>query len=167
MSRNKVRRPTNKITERRGTNNRFAESVPGGSRSSRSQTSVMIGGIAGDPEAFAAAAELDKNWFRTHLHRSHRIRRALAGEVPAGKSQMYVVVRQLQPGVRCRLYFDTPTALPEDEAPEHIAHAIFDLAQKYHGARSIPGHELSQCIQAYAAGAGTGHSSGSEPHGGH
>jgi hypothetical protein len=172
MSRNNACRSTSKTTaqrniKRRRNNNWFADSVPGESSSPSSGCSVMIGGIASDPKAFATAAELDKHWFRTHPYRSHRVRRVIHGEVPAERPQTYAVVRQLKPGVRYRLYFDAPAALPDSEAPEHVAHAIFDLTQKYYGGRSIPGYELSERIRAYAAGANTSDSSSDEPHGGH
>jgi hypothetical protein len=98
------------------------------------------------------AKQTDRDWFRSHPHRSHRTRRALAGEMPGVGAEMYVVVRQLAPGFRSRRVFEPVVPFPSDEAPEHIAHAIYDLVEEYRG-RPVPGHELFNRIRAYAIGA--------------
>jgi hypothetical protein len=98
------------------------------------------------------AKRLDRDWFRLHPHRSHRLRHAIAGEFPGAPLERYVVVRQVQPGARLRQPFNMTAPLPHDEAPEHIAHAIYDLLQEYRG-RIIPDRELFRRITAYAVGA--------------
>jgi hypothetical protein len=58
---------------------------------------------AGTPADLAKT--LDREWFRSHPLRSHRLRRPIAGEFTDGSAENWVVVRQLQPGVRLRLPF--------------------------------------------------------------
>jgi len=91
---------------------------------------------------------LDKEWFRSHPHRSHRIRRAVSGEMPGAHAETYIVVRQLAPGVRMRTFFTPLGAFPEGEAPEHIAHAMFDLNRSAPG-RVLSHQELFQASRAY------------------
>jgi len=98
------------------------------------------------------AKQVDRDWFRSHPHRSHRTRRAVAGEIPGGGAETYVVVRQLAPGFRSRRAFEQVVPFPSDEAPEHIAHAIYDLVEEYRG-RPVPGHEVFNRIRDYAIGA--------------
>jgi hypothetical protein len=98
------------------------------------------------------AKNLDIDWFRSHPNRSHRIRPGISGESPGIPPERYVVVRQVQPGVRLRQSFDVALPLPSEEAPEHIAHAIFDLFQEYRG-RIVPDHELLRRTRADAVGA--------------
>jgi hypothetical protein len=102
MPRNKARRATSRITSQLPMKRRGGRySVPGRSRNPGSGYSFIIGGgIPNNPEASDVAAGLDRQWFRTHLHRSHPVRRVIHGEVPAEKPQTYAVVRQLKPGVR-------------------------------------------------------------------
>jgi hypothetical protein len=98
------------------------------------------------------AKQLDRDWFRSHPYRSHRIRPAVTGEIPGGGADTHVVVRQLAPGLRSRRAFDPVAPFPSGEAPEHVAHAIYDLVTEYQG-RPVPGYELFNRIRAYAAGA--------------
>jgi hypothetical protein len=77
-----------------------------------------------DPDARYLAKKLDDDWFRSHPHRSHRIRRAIPGESPSATMQTYIVVRQYRPGVRQRVTFNPFTPFPGSDAPEHIAHAF-------------------------------------------
>jgi hypothetical protein len=113
-----------------------------------------------DPDAQSLAVSLDKDWFQSHPHRSHRIRRAIAGESPGVPPGCYVAVRQVQPGFRLRLHFAAAAPLPQDEAPEHIAHALYDLLQEH---KVVPCHELSQRIRAYALGGDTEPTSNGKP----
>jgi hypothetical protein len=112
-----------------------------------------------DANAVTTATKMDKAWFKSHPNRSHRIRRAVAGEVPGTTAtESYVAVRQVVPGFRYRRFFDTTVPLPEDEAPEHIAHAIYDLVDKHRGG-TVPPHEIAQRIHSYGLGADIGDSS--------
>jgi hypothetical protein len=103
-------------------------------------------GPAGTPADIAKT--LDREWFRSHPLRSHRLRRAITGEFPEGSAETLVAVRQLQPGARVRLPFYAQAQLPSDEAPEHIAHAIYDLVAESQG-RPISSQELFQRSRAY------------------
>ena len=94
------------------------------------------------------AQTLDKEWFRSHPHRSHRIRPTVAGEIPGANAETYIVVRQLTPGVRRRGFFTSVGPSPEGEAPEHIAHAMFDLIRKS-PRRLLPYQELFKASRAY------------------
>jgi hypothetical protein len=94
------------------------------------------------------AQMLDREWFRSHPYRSHRLRRAILGEVPGVTAQSYVVVRQVMPGIRMRCYFKTIGPLPSDEAPEHIAHAMYDLIMTFPGS-VLPLQEVFQRSRAY------------------
>jgi hypothetical protein len=105
------------------------------------------------------AQDLDRDWFRTHPYRSHRIRHAIPGEVPGAPPPQYAIVRQILPGLRIRQYFDTAVPLLlEDEAPEHTAYALYDLLWKYRGRGVlIPDHEVVECMRAYATGSDADH----------
>jgi hypothetical protein len=70
-------------------------------------------------------AEDDCMWFEAHPDRSHRLRRAYPEEFP--EKVEHAVVRQLAPGQRYRIGLTVPPALPQDEAPEAAAWAIFDV----------------------------------------
>jgi hypothetical protein len=98
---------------------------------------VEPGGTLVDENAVTTAAKLDKAWFESHPNRSHRIRHPVNGEMPGMTTEGYVVVRQINPGFRSRQAFTTPVPLPEDEAPEHIAHAIYDLVDEHRAALSL------------------------------
>jgi hypothetical protein len=94
------------------------------------------------------AQMLDKEWFRSHPHRTHRIRRAIPGEMLGVSAGMYIVVRQVAPGLRMRGFVEPNGPLPADEAPEHIAHALFDLVLAS-PRRFLPFQELLQQSRAY------------------
>jgi hypothetical protein len=98
------------------------------------------------------AKTLDREWFRSHPLRSHRLRPAIPGEVPSVSAESYIVVRQVAPGVRMRGSFTPTGPLPEGEAPEHIAHAMFDLIMECPG-RLIPLQEWKQRSRAYEVAA--------------
>jgi hypothetical protein len=89
----------------------------------------------GGCRAWEFAAELDKEWFKVNPHRSHRIRCAVADELPGVVSGDYVVVRQLWRGLRLRWPFVADKPLPTGEAPEHVAEAVFN--RFYNGERSF------------------------------
>jgi hypothetical protein len=93
------------------------------------------------------AKNLDKEWFRSHPHRSHRLRRTIAGEFP-DEAGDWVLVRQLQPGVRLRVPFKALAQFPSGEAPEHIAHAMYDLFAETLS-RPVFCHEIIQRSRAY------------------
>jgi hypothetical protein len=115
-----------------------------------------------DLDAQTLAVRLDREWFQSHPRRSHRIRRAIAGESPGVPPDCYVAVRQMQPGLRLRRHFATAAPLPQGEAPEHIAHAFYDVLDEYPG-KVVPGHEFSQRIRAYALGGELEHPSHDKP----
>jgi hypothetical protein len=106
----------------------------------------LVPSTAATPSGLAKT--LDKEWFRSHPHRSHRIRPAVAGEMPGANAETYIVVRQLAPGVRMRVFFTPVGPFPEREAPEHIAHAMFDLIRSAPG-RMLSHQELFQASRAY------------------
>ena len=65
----------------------------------------------------------------------------------------YIVVRQIVPGLRMRMPFNAPVALPDEDPPEPVAHAIFDLTQEKAG-QSVSVAELYGRIYAYSVGGG-------------
>jgi hypothetical protein len=79
--------------------------------------------IFGPPDAPWSAD--DREWFARNPDRAHRLRAALPGEWPGGES--LTVIRQGKPGQRARLPITASAALPQDDAPEAAAWAIFDL----------------------------------------
>lgn len=100
------------------------------------------------PSPVDLARHLDREWFRSHSHRSHRLRRAVTGEFPEGSTDTWVVVRQLEPGVRQRLPFNALVQLPSGEAPEHVAHAMYDLIAEARG-RTVFGYEIIHRSRMY------------------
>jgi len=94
-------------------------------------------------DAVYLAKTVDRDWFRSHPQRSHKLRRAIPGEIPGGSAETWVVIRHLQPRVRKRCSFDALVAFPSDEAPEQIAHANCDLIAEAPG-RPFLLHELLQ-----------------------
>jgi hypothetical protein len=77
-------------------------------------------------------SEDDRAWFEEHPARSHRLRRAHAGEWPkeAGNTE-YTVVKQVEPGGRLRRPLALTGPLPQEgEVPEAAAWAIFDLIEE-------------------------------------
>lgn len=109
------------------------------------QTSATINSAQGASKVvelrFADTATLwkadDRRWFERNPNRSHRIRRAYAGEMetlgfdptaaeklPEGSAR-FAVVRQIQPGARMRRFASLEAArFPIDDEP--AAHALFD-----------------------------------------
>jgi hypothetical protein len=79
-----------------------------------------------DCPAWELAADLDKEWFKANPDRSHRIRWAIADELPGATSTHVAVVRQILPGFRIRLLFVPTKPLPPGEGPECIAQALFN-----------------------------------------
>jgi hypothetical protein len=72
----------------------------------------------------------DRRWFAAHPYRAHRIRPPGIGERQTMRGQhpgtkMFVVVRQVEPGVRVRQPVWLTRTPPKTEP---VAHAIFDLA---------------------------------------
>ena len=108
------------------------------------------------------AKQVDRDWFRSHPQRSHRLRRAIPGEIPGGSAETWVVVRQLQPGVRKRCSFDAAVEFPSEEAPEHIAHAMYDLIAEAPG-KPLLSHELFQRSDAYKVAPDPEDPSGDKP----
>lgn len=104
-----------------------------------------------NPKALYLAKTLDKEWFSLNPHRSHRLRRAIVGEMPGVTPETYVVIRQLEPGFRHYVPFKALVPLPEVEAPEPVAHAFFDVLQKS-PAGVINHRELGELMRAYAVG---------------
>jgi hypothetical protein len=86
------------------------------------------------------AKRSDRDWFCSQPHRSHRLRRTIAGEFP-DEAGDWVLVRQLEPGVRLRLPFKALAQFPSGEAPEHVAHAMYDLIFETRD-RPVFGHEI-------------------------
>jgi hypothetical protein len=115
---------------------------------------------AGTPAELAK--KLDEEWFRSHPYRSHRIRRAVAGEMPGVGADSYTVVRQVAPGLRMRGFFVPVGSVPEGEAPEHIAHALFDLILTS-PRRLLSFQELFQVSRGYEIAPDPGDSSGDQP----
>lgn len=60
-----------------------------------------------DLAAVERAADDDRRWFLAHPGRQYRLRRFMPGEAPpfdSGDGQPYTIVRQLQPGMRQRIF---------------------------------------------------------------
>ena len=97
------------------------------------------------------AQSLDGEWFRSHPHRLHRIRNAIVGEFPNVTPNTYVVVRQVKPGYHERVPVDALEPVPDGEAPEYVAHALFDhIAESPDGV--IRQDELAARMHAYQMG---------------
>jgi hypothetical protein len=102
----------------------------------------------------------DREWFKQHPSRSHRMRMPFPGEldgveIPAGR-KMIMFVRQVEPGQRLRAAFDPDVVLlpgsPHDEA---FAHALFEVAV---GREAIPSDSeaLDALIKKYTTSADGG-----------
>jgi len=111
--------------------------------------------LASAGPGIARAREIDAAWFQAHPTRSHRLRRAIIGEMPgidveAVLGDTWVAVRQIKPGVRVKMPFTPPTqdVPPESEA---LAHAIFDMCAK-HAGRYAPQGELTRHVHALSHG---------------
>jgi hypothetical protein len=155
MSRRKAQRPTDRSWRQKTVERQ--QSRPGAvvklqhPDGSASFCTLSQGEALFDPDARYLAKKLDDDWFRSHPHRSHRIRRLIPGESPGASMQRYIVIRQVKPGFRLRQPFDVVGELPDEEAPEPVAHAYFDLTQEYQSSgRVIPVNELARRINAYA-----------------
>jgi hypothetical protein len=72
------------------------------------------------------AKEADRLWFNAHPERRHRLRQALAGELPGVTADKLMVVRQCFRGLRLRWPFMYPGSLPPGEAPEWFAKKVFE-----------------------------------------
>ena len=107
----------------------------------------------------------DAAWFTAHPRRSHRVRDGFPGEFEraSGGPVDFVVVRQIQPGLRIRASFTLAEcgadalgmmqalalrALDDDD--EAAAHTLFDMTQAGAGGRSIPTVELAELIARHA-----------------
>jgi hypothetical protein len=97
--------------------------------------------------ATKAASDGDRDWFARNLHRSHRLRRALPNEVeamgasPDKAAGAWVVVRQVEPGLRIRTPFMPPSPPPDDEI---LGALLFDLLAEHGaaGAKHVPMSEI-------------------------
>lgn len=67
----------------------------------------------------------DAAWFAKNPSRAHRVRPVYPQEFPQVSDAPFVAVRQIRGGLRSRIPVN-PIERYRD-APEHIAHAIFDL----------------------------------------
>jgi hypothetical protein len=81
----------------------------------------------------------DARFFERNPHRSHRLRRAFAGEVAHGApdgNKWHVVVRQVSPDARRLLDFFAARDFPDDE---ELARAFFDAIAARHAKGGDPG----------------------------
>jgi hypothetical protein len=115
----------------RGLKQRKAVRGPGNSQRASQLVTDWVGATA--LTGTDLALKLDREWFRSRPYRSHRLRRATPDELPGLSAEAYIVVRQVAPGVRMRCSFEPIASLPLGEAPEHIAHAMFDLIMESPG----------------------------------
>jgi hypothetical protein len=71
-------------------------------------------------QATDQASESDRVFFEKNAQRNYRLRPALANELPGLHTPrcgwMWVVVRQIRPGVRMRLAIHVPDVVQDDEA---------------------------------------------------
>jgi hypothetical protein len=118
---------------------------------SQSIVSYPAGAKLIDPNALYLAKALDSEWFRLHPYRTHRVRRAIEGEETNVTPNTYVIIRQLRPGLRERISFEALVSLPEGDAPEHVAHALYDVFKNSAG-RVIRSDEWAARIHAYESG---------------
>ena len=107
----------------------------------------------------------DRDWFKAHSDRAHRVRAALPGETYAraladDEEVVVVIVRQIEPGWRVRsplVIVSISEELVETIADliargfdeENAAHVLFDLTLT---GRLVPLHEVAQMIAGYEAG---------------
>lgn len=86
----------------------------------------------------------DAAWFNANPSRAHRVRPSYPDEFPAGLVEQldFAVVRQIEPGMRTRLPIK-PIGRFHD-APEHIAHAIFDLVASAPGGQIISTQQINK-----------------------
>jgi len=66
----------------------------------------------------------DREWFRKHPKRSYRLRSALPEEVPDHRTGLWVIVRQVAPGLRVRAIVNLKIDDPKDD--EATARRLFD-----------------------------------------
>ncbi|MCH8467500.1 MAG: hypothetical protein LAT78_13150 [Roseinatronobacter sp.] len=86
----------------------------------------------------------DAAWFQNNPSRAHRVRPVYPDEFPPEfyEDAGFAVVRQIKAGVRSRIPIG-PMAQFRN-APEHIAHAIFDLACNAQGGEFISLQRVNQ-----------------------
>lgn len=101
-----------------------------------------------DRDVVLRAKTLDKEWFRDHPYRSHRLRRAIPGEFSKVSAEIWVAVRQVLPGCRLRVPFEALIPLPSEDAPEHIAHALYDLLSES-GRKPVFADQLAKRSRTY------------------
>jgi hypothetical protein len=106
-------------------------------------------------------SELDRIWFEQNPTRSHRLRPRFLGEplalatppdfVPPPGWQLWVVVRQLMPGLRTRypVHVDPEIAL-DVQRNEYLTHAMLDLMQEKAGQQLSP-REIGLRAKEYLA----------------
>ena len=109
----------------------------------------------------------DAAWFTAHPRRSHRVRDGFPGEFEraSGGPVDFVVVRQIQPGLRIRVSFTLAEcgadALGMMQAlamrglkTTRLPRTLFDLTEAGAGRRSIPTVELAELIARHAIAPG-------------
>lgn len=75
-------------------------------------------------EAIEQASDADRRWFLAHPERNHRMRRAVFAEAPAHPDLLtFVLVKQIEPGVRCRTVVYATSAPPYEPTEAEAAWA--------------------------------------------
>jgi hypothetical protein len=125
-------------------------------------------GVGGFPTALSVTDSPwkcdDAAWFQANPNRPHRLRPMFPGEEPTlmrgtialpVRHEMWVLVRQVEPGQRVRLAFvrnlDCP--IPDVEA---ILHAMFDLVARGDLGEVLPVATVAELAQRHAAAASHG-----------
>lgn len=85
------------------------------------------------PETHELASKADRLWFKAHPERRHRLRQALAGELPGVTAERQVIVRQILPLLRVRCVLPQDVPLPVGDAPESVARALFERFDRNSG----------------------------------
>jgi hypothetical protein len=96
----------------------------------------------------------DRAWFAANPQRSHRLRLAFPGELQEFEApsdrEIAVLVRQVAPGERIKLWCELCTTVPDDE---NFLHALFDVVSK--GLRTpVNFEEVAVLARKYANGGG-------------
>jgi hypothetical protein len=114
--------------------------------------------VMGRRPATSAASHSDRVWFAQSPHRSHRLRPAMSDElfalgVPDNAMTVWIVVRQIAPGVRVRFAFTPPSAPPDAET---VAHALFDAIAEHRatGVQHVPMRRVFERWREVAPGNG-------------